>query len=70
MLKHKAAALAAWVGFCRRPLGPEKWLLGRLFQRPLGFVWDRAFYLTSVMNCSVGRRTFFKLANQSPSMAR
>jgi len=27
-------------------------------------------HLTSVTNCAVGRRTFFRFANQSPSAAR
>jgi len=30
----------------------------------------RGPYLTSVTNCAVGRRTFFRFTNQSPSLAR
>jgi hypothetical protein len=30
----------------------------------------RAHHLISVTNCALGRRTFFRLTNQSPSLAR
>ncbi len=30
----------------------------------------RGHHLTSVTNCALGRRTFFRLTNQSPSLAR
>jgi nitroreductase len=38
---------------------------------PLGYrAAARLVYWTSVTNCAVGRRTFFRFANQSPSAAR
>jgi hypothetical protein len=44
----------------RRVCGFVGWICGPV----------RSVYWTSVTNCSVGRRTFFRLANQSPSLAR
>lgn len=55
MLKHKAAGSAALSG-------------GKPAAKTATGVTSS--YLTSVTNCSRGRRTFFRFANQSPSVAR
>ena len=73
MLKHKAVCWAAWLGFCLL-VGVPKVRFKRCVSGPLWVALCATvgvvFYLTSVTNCALGRRTFFKLVNQSPSLAR
>ncbi len=43
---------------------------GFVAERSLPALSGQGHHLTSVTNCAVGRRTFLRLASQSPSLAR